>query len=76
MARCRLRYLARVARQKPRALLSLLGSNPKKCKLPWTKLITEDLIILRCKVSLCSHLPDPDEDPQSWISFILEDASK
>jgi hypothetical protein len=70
--RSRLRYLSRVLRSQPPALLALLSSRPRSSTLPWTKLILLDMQTLRERVSLCSWLPDPATNPGEWTAFITK----
>eukprot|EP00973_Karenia_brevis_P001890 256807-Karenia_brevis.AAC.1 len=72
----RLRYLARIVRSKPRALVSLLFSRPKNKQLAWTKLIVNDMLTLRSRVSICSWLPDPRHDSHSWVSYMTGEPRK
>ena len=70
LMRSRLRYLARLFSSSPKSLLGLLASRPRGQMLTWSKLILSDLMVLRQRVSLCSRLPDPEEDASAWVEFI------
>eukprot|EP00973_Karenia_brevis_P031278 4317486-Karenia_brevis.AAC.1 len=64
LMRSRLRYLARLVKTKPLALLSILRSKPRGKQLSWAKLVVDDMRTSRARVSLCSYLPEPAAAPQ------------
>lgn len=72
LMRGRLRYLSRIVKGSPKALLCLLFSTPGNKKLPWTLRIVEDMRTLRHRVSICSRLPDPADDSKLWVDFIKQ----
>ena len=73
LARARLRYLGRLLRSRPPALLALLRQRPRSRRPGWLDLIVDDLRRLRLTVALCAALPDPDDHPEEWSNFVLAD---
>ncbi|CAK0802742.1 unnamed protein product, partial [Prorocentrum cordatum] len=71
MMRARLRYLGRLLRSQPSALLATLSTRPKDRPLPWAQLLTTDMLKLRELVALCSHLPCPTAGASTWTEFTL-----
>ncbi|CAK0891389.1 unnamed protein product, partial [Prorocentrum cordatum] len=71
MMRARLRYLGRLLRSQPSALLAMLSTRPKDRPLPWAQLLTTDMLKLRELVAPCSHLPCPTAGASIWTEFIL-----
>ena len=76
LVRARLRYLGRILRRKPPALLALLGSRPKDRQLPWSSLIADDLGIVWRQVSICAKLPDPMHGSRDWVAFVSDDPKR
>ena len=64
MVRARLRYLGRLLRTMPPALLALLACRFGGKRLPWTEQLVQDLRIAHQQVALCSRLPDPSAGAQ------------
>lgn len=73
LLRSRMRYLGRLMRVAPRALIAILQLRPGSHPLKWVQLICEDMLIMKQRVSLCSHLPDPGVDPNAWSDFVAGD---
>ena len=76
MMRARLRYLGRVLRNKPQALLAILAVRVNGQQLAWTKLIISDMLVIRARVSLCSWLPQPALASKKWVDFITTQPDK
>eukprot|EP00973_Karenia_brevis_P002289 307810-Karenia_brevis.AAC.1 len=76
LMRGRLRYLARIVRLRPQALMSLLFSKPGNKRLAWSKLIVEDMRTLATRVSICSHLQHPSLNSKCWVDFMIHQPEK
>ena len=76
LMRGRLRYLARIVKATPRALLALLFAAPKGKQMPWYSPIIEDIRTLKCRVGLCGPLPDPKVESRKWVDFMIQNPEK
>ncbi|CAK0884901.1 unnamed protein product, partial [Prorocentrum cordatum] len=74
--RARLRYLGRLVRSSPPALLALLAARPGGARLPWVTLLVSDLGKLRELVALCSTLPPPEGTASAWATFISDSPAR
>ncbi|CAK0862941.1 unnamed protein product [Prorocentrum cordatum] len=74
--RARLRYLGRLVRSSPPALLALLAARPGGARLPWVTLLVSDLGKLRELVALCSTLPPPEGTASAWVTFISDSPAR
>ena len=83
MQRARLLYHRRLLVKGPNTLLALLHFRDKRqlsedpavpvdgpVRQPWTKLVFGDVHTIRTRVIGEHCLPDPDDDPSAWSSFI------
>ena len=73
LARARLTYLGRLLRSRPPALVALLRQRPRGLRSRWLDLLVSDLRRVRQLVARCSGLPEPDDDPEVWTSFVTQD---
>lgn len=71
LMRARLRYLKRVLKTAPRALVAILQLKHKTKQMKWVALIIEDMKILRARISAFSKMPDPSVEASTWHRFIL-----
>ena len=80
LARARLTYLGRLVRARPPSLSAVLRQRPSRNGAhqlsAWLQLVIQDQRRLRQSVALCSGLPDPEEDPQTWCTLICGEPLK
>eukprot|EP00973_Karenia_brevis_P058640 8167445-Karenia_brevis.AAC.1 len=69
LQRKRLHYVARLLKHRPKSLITLLFSDGAGKRLPWTRLILEDLEFLRS--DCLTSLPSPGSEYEAWLNFIL-----
>eukprot|EP00973_Karenia_brevis_P061236 8515083-Karenia_brevis.AAC.1 len=74
LQRKRLLYLARLLVRKPKSLMALLFASKEKKKLPWTRLIINDMCFVRTE-SL-QFLPPPCIGHADWSQYILDDVQR
>ncbi|CAK0839438.1 unnamed protein product [Prorocentrum cordatum] len=74
--RTRLRYLGRLVRSSPPALLALLAARPGGARLPWVTLLVSDLGKLRELVAPCRTLPPPEGTASAWATFISDSPAR
>ena len=67
LCRARLRYLGRMARSHPPALVTLLRQRVNGRRPIWINLIVSDMTRMRQIVARCSSMPAPDADPEVWM---------
>jgi hypothetical protein len=66
LCRARLRYAARLARNRPRAILAILHMKNGAASLPWVSLLAADTERLRTCGAVPADLPDFTTAPQRW----------
>ena len=67
LCRARLRYLGRMARSHPPALMALLRQRVNGLRPAWLDLVVSDMTRMRKIVARCACLPPPEDDPESWL---------
>eukprot|EP00973_Karenia_brevis_P001721 234277-Karenia_brevis.AAC.1 len=73
ITRRRLMYLKRLVGLTPGPLHALLAVGCPTKPLPWVKLILSDLRLLRSQVSDVANMPNPEDNPEKWLSVILDE---
>ena len=70
LVRSRLRYLGRLVLRTPGTSLALIGSRPGGCKLPWVRLVEDDMAIAQRQVARLACLPPPHIGAMEWFDYI------
>ena len=73
LCRARLRYLGRMVRSQPHALVAVLRQRVAGRRPPWIELVVRDMTRMRQSVARCASLPPPDVDPEAWMRRAADD---
>ena len=73
LCRARLRYLGRMTRAQPPALVALLRQRVAGRRPAWIELVVRDMARMRVLVARCASLPHPDADPEAWVRRAVDD---